>query len=153
MRARRSIDYAQFLSQDRFGVEDLQAAWGVVGTEVRGARRALRPEVSIREASRRAGFSDATWRKLESGGFTQHGHWVPPNLTNKNLEAAAVVVGLDPRHVFGLVGREYDGPYAEAATERPSGSRAALSGKIERLNEEDRLAVESIVDRLLGEEP
>lgn len=149
---------------------DEREAWAEVGRRIGEAREALRPELTMRGAARQAGFSDATWRKIESGGLVQHGHWTPPNPTNANLEAAAIVVGLDPDELFKLVGREYKGPYNNMLVPGPDGQdplralvrqrtlnraqeqRAALSGKISRLTEDDAAAVEAIVDRLLGEE-
>jgi transcriptional regulator with XRE-family HTH domain len=148
---------------------DEQGAWAEVGNRIREAREAARPELSMRGAAQKAGFSDATWRKIEAGGLTQHGHWTPPNPTNANLEAAAIVVGLDPQPLFELVGRTYQGPYnvlvegpgdrealerlRSQIANRARESRAALSGKIARLSDDDAAAVEAIIDRLLGEGP
>lgn len=73
---------------------------------------------------------------------------VPVSPRDDKLEAAATAVGLDPAVVFEIAGRPYDGALSPAADPPP----AALSGKISRLSERDRRAVERLVDEMLGPE-
>lgn len=116
-----------------------------VGAALGQARRALK--LSKREAARRAGISEITWRTYENGvRQVTSDYQVPVSPRDDKLEAAAKAVGLDPAVVFALAGRPYDG----ALSPTPDAQPAALSGKIGRLSERDRRAVERLVDEMLG---
>lgn len=120
-----------------------------VGAALGQARRALK--ISKREAARRAGISEITWRTYETGmrQVTSDYH-VPVSPRDDKLEAAAKAVELDPAVVFKIAGRPYDGALSPAPA--ADGPPAALSGKISRLSERDRRAVERLVDEMLGPE-
>lgn len=78
--------------------------------EVGQRLKAKRGRMSKREAARRAGFSEATWRALELGvRRPAKGVEVPVNPTIGNLEAAALAVDEDPAELFRLVGLSYTG--------------------------------------------
>lgn len=101
----------------------------------------------MREAARRANLSEITWRNYESGiKLLAKGVTAPVNPRDDKLEAAAKAVGLDPAVVFTIAGRPYDGALSPPEDPPP----AALSGKISRLSERDRRAVERLVDEMLG---
>jgi hypothetical protein len=105
----------------------------------------------MREAARRANLSEITWRNYESGiKLLAKGVSAPVNPRDDKLEAAAKAVGLDPAVVFEIAGRPYDGALSPAPA--ADGPPAALSGKIGRLSERDRRAVERLVDEMLGPE-
>lgn len=142
------MDYAQTRCQD--GAVDAESAVAV-GKELGRARRALR--ISKREAARRAGVAEITWRQYEDGQRQiAPGQFVPVNPRDEKLEAAAGAVGLDPKPLFELAGRLYDGATPEPTNMNRYPGAAALSGKIERLPESKRRAIEALVDEMLGPE-
>ena len=120
-----------------------------VGRELGRARRAMR--ISKREAARRAGIAEITWRQYETGlRQIAPGQFVPVNPQDDKLEMAAVAVGLDPGPLFELAGRAYDGPdWRVKVTVVPPGA-AALSGKIGKLKPSQIAAIEALVDEMLG---
>jgi transcriptional regulator with XRE-family HTH domain len=80
-----------------------------------GAAR-VKAGLSKREAARTAGMSEGWWRHLESGRIPQRdGSFVAPNPRDETLIAAARAVGLRPRYVLDLAGRD-DVEYVEAPT-------------------------------------
>jgi transcriptional regulator with XRE-family HTH domain len=85
-----------------------------VGQQLEAARKAAGIK-SMREAARRAGFSEATWRQLESGKRQlAPGHVVTPNPKPDTLIAAARVTGLDPVQLVADAGGSLeDVSYAE----------------------------------------
>lgn len=61
--------------------------------------------MSIRQAARLAGYSDAYWRWLEAGGRQDQGQWLlPPHSTDKVVRSAEAV-GVDPEPLLDLLGR------------------------------------------------
>lgn len=86
--------------------DDEAAIWKTVGERLGAAREALR--LTKREAARRAGFSEITWRNLEAGERqAAPGVVVPMSPRDDTLASAAVAVELDPAEIFELVGRPY----------------------------------------------
>lgn len=82
--------------------------WYKVGQRLEEAREEV--GISKRAAAKAAGFSETLWRQLESGERTLAKDLkVPPAPSNKNLEAAAVAVGIDPAELFALADRQYSG--------------------------------------------
>lgn len=61
---------------------------------------------SIRAVSRRAGVDEALWRQVELGYRKVAGMKVPANPRDRNLEAIARAVGLNPEEVFKAARRE-----------------------------------------------
>lgn len=96
--------------------------------------------LSKRAAARAAGFSDITWRNLESGERQiAKGVTVDPSPRDDTLLAACQAVSADPQTVFAAAGR----PLPDYAEEPGSG----LAG-IHQLEPEDQELVAAIVDRL-----
>lgn len=120
--------------------------WQEVGRRLSTARLAIRPPLSAREAAKRAGMSTTYWQDLERGSRSDGGRHNPSDV---KLADAARVVGVDPVPLFKLVGRTYT---PDLETLGHDGPPAALSGKISRLSERDRRAVERLVDEMLGPE-
>jgi hypothetical protein len=89
-------------------------------------------------------MSTTYWQDLERGSRSDGGRHNP---SDGKLADAARVVNLDPEPLFVLVGRVYT-PTSPPASPAP----AALSGKIERLPESSRRAIEALVDEMLGPE-
>ncbi len=88
------------------------AAWKEVGRRLEEARLALR--ISKREVHRRAGVSDITVRDVLRGEHqVAPGVMMPVNPLDQNLARIAYAVGLDPRPLFELVGREWRPELAE----------------------------------------
>lgn len=169
------MDYAQILSHDAAVPEDEYSsakadqlataaaewdaalAWRRVGQLLGEARRSLRPKVSKREAARRAGFSEITWRQLEAGERQlTKGVKVPPSPKDETLEAAARAVGLDPGIVFSEVGRRYEPP-AMAIVRRSDGisveiraeeSNATTAALAVSALEDDPVAAVTLVQRV-----
>lgn len=103
--------------------------------KVGAALRRARGQVSKREAARRAGFSEALWRQLETGEKSvAAGVVIPVSPRDETLEAAARAVGLDPADLFRLAGRKYHGPIVPV---------------VEGMSVEDRLAA---IERRLAEQ-
>jgi len=130
--------------------EDEKFMWGLPQTvgwrtvaEVLGeARKRLR--LSKRQAARRAGISEGTWRQLERGP-TLEGNTLHTNQTRpENLYAAARAVGVDPEVVFGAFGEEVPAGFDFT----PYDDRVAK--KISQLDVRDRDIVEGIVDLMLS---
>jgi transcriptional regulator with XRE-family HTH domain len=118
--------------------------WQEVGQRIKNARLAIRPTLSAREAAKRADMSTTYWQDLERGSRSDGGRHNPSDV---KLADAARVVGLDPVPLFDLIGRTYTEDLASPET---GPLPAALSGKISRLSERDRRAVERLVDEMLG---
>lgn len=51
--------------------------------------------MSVRQAARVAGYSDAYWRWLEAGGRQDQGQWLLPPHTTDKLVKSADAVGVD----------------------------------------------------------
>lgn len=94
--------------------------WKAVGRLLNQAR--MRKHLSKREAARKAGFAEITWRQLEDGERQiARGVTVPVSPRDGTLVAACRAVGADPAEAFLLVGRAFnpdewaDDVHAEAA--------------------------------------
>lgn len=105
MTATVAVDDAQIRSQGEPVDETDTSRWTeAIGLRLRQARGAM----SKREAARRAGFSEGTWRALELGvRRPARGIVVPMNPTVENLVAAAGAVGVDAAELLGLIGLDY----------------------------------------------
>lgn len=99
-----------------------------------------RGRMSKREAARRAGFSEATWRALELGvRRPAKGIEVPVNPTVENLVAAAEAVGINPDEILSMVGLAYQAAFerVETATNEVQELRdevARLAARVELLD-------------------
>jgi transcriptional regulator with XRE-family HTH domain len=110
-----------------------------VGKKLGEARRAM--GISKREASRRAGIAEITWRQYEAGERqVTPGMKVPVNPDSDKLEAAALAVHLDPAPLFELLGRPYAGAPAPARSTLPAELEEGIAGL--------REAMEVMDDRL-----
>lgn len=116
-------------------------AWGRIGRLMYLGRKSR--QISMREAARRAGFSEALWRLLENGGRMVNGEWKPPNPRPENLLAAALAVGQEPSVFF----EEADMELPKAFVREMHDDR--LAHKITHLSERDREIVERLVDSIL----
>ena len=141
--------------EDRFLVpyENLtdheKIAWGLPDTvgwrtvaEILGAAR-KRLKLSKRQAARRAGISEGTWRQLERGPTLEGGTIYINQARPENLFAAARAVGVDPKMVFGA----FDEEVPEGLDFTPYDDR--LAKKISQLSVRDRDIVERLVDSML----
>ncbi|GEM_PF-2436263 len=128
---------------------DEKIMWGMPGTvgwrtvaETLGAAR-KRLKLSKRQAARRAGISEGTWRQLERGPTFEGGSVYVNQTRPENLYAAARAVGVDPKIVFGAFNEEVP----EGLDFTPYDDR--LARKIARLDVRDRDIVERLVDSML----
>ncbi len=88
-----------------------QERWEL-GRRIRAAR--MTSGLSIRTAAERAGFSDTTWRRLETGLATVGaGVVIPYGPSDPVVVRAAFTVGLDPGPLLELLGRGWDGELPE----------------------------------------
>ena len=117
-------------------------AWRTVAETLGAARKHLR--LSKRQAARRAGISEGTWRGLEQGPTYILNTLNITNTRPENLYAAALAVGVEPKVVFDALGEEV--PTGVEFT--PFDDR--LSKKITKLAVRDRDIVEGIVDLMLS---
>jgi transcriptional regulator with XRE-family HTH domain len=116
-------------------------AWRFVAETLMAAR--LRLRLSKRQAARRAGISEGTWRQLEKGPEFMNGVLYTNNTRPENLFAAARAVGVEPKVIFDAFGEEV--PSGVDFT--PYDDR--LAKKISRLEVRDRDIVERLVDSML----
>lgn len=123
--------------------------WRQLGERLRTAREAMLPRPpSKREAARRAGFSDVTWRQLEAGQKQiSKGVFVPMTASDHILRAAARVVDLDPAELFEILDRPY--------TPLPADDRPAKRSTDERLDavEAELIRQREVLDELLERLP
>lgn len=94
---------------------------------------------SIRSASQRAGVDEALWRQVERGYRPSGGGQVVANPRDRNLEAIARAVGLDPAEVFAAAGR----PYTPSRRNERGDRLSALEERFDRLE----IQVQQLVDR------
>lgn len=125
--------------------------WRAVGERLRQAREAIHPAVSKREAARRAGFAEITWRQLEAGERQiAKGLKVPMSATDSTVISAARALKIDPAELFEILGREYKGsPEPPPATDGAVSSEwvDAVEARLNRLEE----SVDAVLARLEGE--
>lgn len=127
---------------------DESAAWKKVGRKLGEARE--RARLTKRGAAAKAGFSEATWRKIEDGEERPApGVVIPPRISDRVLEAACRAVDVEPADMFKALGRPYL-PSREPADRAPL--PATLVEKLERLTPARREAIERIVDDLFETE-
>ena len=117
--------------------------WRTVADVLGAARKRL--GISKREAARRAGISEGTWRQLERGPTLQGGVVYVNQTRPENLYAAARGVGLDPKIVFAAIGEDVP----EGIEFTPYDDR--LAKKISKLGIRDRDIVERMVDSMLDD--
>jgi transcriptional regulator with XRE-family HTH domain len=133
----------EHLSQDEkfaWGLRET-VAWRTVAETLGAARKRLR--LSKRQAARRAGISEGTWRSLERGPTFILNTLNISQTRPENVYAAALAVGVDPKVVFDALEEEV--PAGLDFT--PFDDR--LSKKISRLSIRDRDIVERLVDSML----
>lgn len=111
-------------------------AWHEVGRQLRQAREAQRPKMSAREAARRAGISDITYRQLEAGQRqVSKDLTVPVSPRDDTLAKSAKAVGLDPAPLFELVGRTYEDD--DNGGDQPGGgeprTEAGVTARLDRI--------------------
>jgi transcriptional regulator with XRE-family HTH domain len=116
-------------------------AWRFVAETLTAAR--LRLRLSKRQAARRAGISEGTWRQLEKGPEFMNGVLYTNNTRPENLFAAARAVGVEPKVIFDAFAQEV--PAGVDFT--PYDDR--LAKKISRLEVRDRDLVERLVDSMM----
>jgi len=116
--------------------------WRTVAETLGAARKRLR--LSKRQAARRAGISEGTWRQLERGPTYEGGMLYINQTRPENLFAAARAVGVDPKIVFGA----FDEEVPEGIDFTPYDDR--LTKKVAQLDIRDRDIVEGIVDLMLS---
>ena len=117
-------------------------AWRTVAETLGAARKRL--GISKRQAARRAGISEGTWRGLEQGPTYIINSVNITRARPENLYAAAMAVGVDPKIVFDAIGEEV--PTGIDFT--PFDDR--VSKKIAKLDVRDRDIIEGIVDLMLS---
>jgi transcriptional regulator with XRE-family HTH domain len=109
---------------------DETAAWVEVGRRIREAREALRPKISARKAADLAQMGRTYWQDIERGFRLDGGRFNP---SDEKLEAAALVVGLDPAPLFDLVGRTYEPTNPSGPASFPLPTEAVLAAMLEEL--------------------
>ncbi len=117
--------------------------WRGVAELLGDARKRLK--LSKRQAARRAGISDGTWRQLERGPTYENKTLYINQTRPENLYAAARAVGVDPQTVFELFGERVP----EGIDFTPYDDR--LAKKIAKLEVRDRDIVERLVDAMLDQ--
>ena len=129
--------------------DDEKIMWGLPETygwrtaaEILGAAR-KRLRLSKRQAARRAGISEGTWRQLERGPTLIQNTLYINQTRPENLYAAARAVGVDPKIVFDA----FEEPVPEGIDFTPYDDR--LAKKISQLEVRDRDIVERLVDSML----
>ncbi len=115
--------------------------WRTVAEILSEARTRL--GLSKRQAARRAGISEGTWRQLERGPTLQNNTLYVNQTRPENLYAAAQAVGVDPKVLFDL----FDEKVPEGIDFTPYDDR--LARKIAKLAVRDRDIVERLVDSML----
>jgi transcriptional regulator with XRE-family HTH domain len=115
--------------------------WRTVAETLGEARKRLR--MSKRQAARRAGISEGTWRQLERGPSFENNMLYINQTRPENLYAAARAVGVDPQVVFGA----FDEEVPEGLDFTPYDDR--LAKKISKLEVRDRDIVERLIDSML----
>lgn len=120
--------------------DDPFTTWRALGRELRKHREAS--GMSVVQAAVKAGFSESVWRQLEAGERRVGHDLEPPNPRTETLVRAAQAVRMDVNDALAIVGRP------PVPVQPPQ--RAALSGKIEQLSDEDAAKIEAIVDSILG---
>lgn len=123
-----------------------KADWVEVGRRLREAREEL--DISARAAAKQASISATYWQDMERG-FRLDGGRVNPS--GQKLEAAALVVGLDPAPLFELVGRSYTEPKRPAGSDRLAVVERRLDATEAELREV-RDALREVRDALLAGE-
>lgn len=121
-----------------------------LGPKLLQARKDAR--LSIRDASKAAGFSTATWTALEKGvKRPAPGIILPYNPAVENVVAAAQVVGLDPAEALELAGLD---PAAAPTDHRPpTVSQREVVTLFAMLDEEARSALLTLLRRMVSPEP
>jgi len=117
--------------------------WRTVAEILSDARTRL--GLSKRQAARRAGISEGTWRQLERGPTLQNNTLNVNQTRPENLYAAAQAVGVDPKVLFDL----FDEEVPEGVDFTPYDDR--LARKISKLEVRDRDIVERLVDSMLDQ--
>ncbi|WP_189057171.1 helix-turn-helix domain-containing protein [Longimycelium tulufanense] len=130
------------------GTEEREPHHWPLGEKLEAARK--RAGYSMREAAEHAGFSVTTWSAIESGyrGAKRE----PANPEPANIVAAARVVGLDPREALRLGGKDPDRYLPTPHRGRPTVSQRSLANMISQLTEEQRQALQVIVEGMLNTE-
>ncbi len=136
------LPYEELTDDEKFmwGMPDT-VGWRTVAETLGAARKRLR--LSKRQAARRAGISEGTWRQLERGPTMQGGMLYVNQTRPENLYAAARAVGVEAGVVFG----GFNEVVPEGLDFTPYDDR--LTKKIARLDVRDRDIVERIVDSML----
>jgi transcriptional regulator with XRE-family HTH domain len=117
--------------------------WRTVAETLGAARKKLK--LSKRQAARRAGISEGTWRQLERGPTLYGGMVHLTEARPENVYAAARAVGVEPEVIFGIFGEGVP----EGLDFTPYDDR--LAKKITRLEVRDRDIVERLVDSMLDD--
>ena len=118
--------------------------WLAEQREERGLRR--------RDAAKRAKISEAAWRDLETGRKEAIGGIrLLPNPSHDVLERVAGVLELPVETVLARIGRHdrVAGAHDHSGNGHPAHDGPALSTKLRRLSERDRVLVEQLVDAML----
>lgn len=110
-----------------------------------GARiQRARGTMSIREAARRAGISEARWRHIEKGYQPIGGHQVPVNPRTENVVAIAKAVGMDPAELFRIMGRDDYREMVDVEVPGEGGETIVVTFVVKgRLSPEERRRVEA----------
>lgn len=138
------LPYEELTDDEKFmwGMPDT-VGWRTVAETLGAARKRLR--LSKRQAARRAGISEGTWRQLERGPTMEGGTLYVNQTRPENLFAASRAVGVDPAVVFGAFNEEVP----EGLDFTPYDDR--LTKKISQLDVRDRDIVERLVDAMLDQ--
>lgn len=136
------LPYEELTKEEQYmwGLHDT-VGWRTVAETLGAARKRLK--LSKRQAARRAGISEGTWRQLERGPTLEGGVLYINQTRPENLYAAARAVGVDPKVVFGA----FDEDVPEGIDFTPYDDR--LAKKIAKLEVRDRDIVERLVDSML----
>lgn len=121
-------------------VPEQLARWERVGRRVADGRLRRRPRLSMRQAAKEAGISEAHWRLIEHGGRTIQGVRLPPQVSQQVVEDVARVLGIPRRELFAELGWEC-GPESDAE----------LVGRLELAWSADAELRLSRLERLMGE--
>lgn len=119
-------------------VEGTDEQWPV-GQRIRQAREEL--GISAREAARRAGIGDGTWRYMEIGYETKRGQRFPVKPTPVTLAKIARAVEIEPRELFVLAGIRD----SESVDSRGSTKSATRELDLSGLDDEDLDQLETLI--------
>jgi transcriptional regulator with XRE-family HTH domain len=86
--------------------------------------RRTRPGISVRQAARLAGISEARWRQLEAGGRDMRGMWIDEEAPDRTLSRMAHAVGVTPRELRDAGRKEAAAMLEEYAAELEARAKA-----------------------------